>query len=483
MRISVGIEISDLGFMAAVKRGDNAPELLRPQGQTSWPAFVAWNGHGFVLGREAEQRSRLQPRWTSHTFWEHLSLSPSELSGLPRTPVQSELAYLFLKAFWEALLADGLAPDAVALALPGQFLPPQDADNLRIGLILGMARDLKWPLAALGGLSTTALFDQGWPQPAPPSLLYLDIHLHSAAMTLLQIDPDGTLSRRQHVRLPRLGYVPMMQSLTRAMGNRFLRATAFDVTSLRPIDQAFYDQTRHQLLEAETNTDCRYSFEANGRIHQAAFPREVLLRDLRPLEEGWADAAAKFLRDAQVDPSEVLTVFSNRTRILPALADAFEAHGLRRVLRLPPGAAARGAATLAAERPVSTDLGSVPIVHRVPARTQLEPHLEVVHLRSESTAASPAPTHLVVDGLAYPLTSLPEMLHAQPNGVPSPIPALRRLGTLDLRLHRDGPRWSLTPSDSPTGAIPLATGDRIHLRARGQQVELLLAAECQPGQT
>jgi hypothetical protein len=479
---ALGIEISDFGFTAAIVRDNAAPAVLLPNGGETWPAFVSWDGRGFVLGREAERRSRLHPRWTSHTFWEHLSLAPADLSDLARAPAYSELAYLFLKAFWEAVLAEVPAPDSVAIAVPGQFLPPHDTESTRTGLILGMARDLKLPLSALCGLSTASFHQLAATSSATSHFLYLDMHLHSAAMTLLGTEPDGSLARRQHVRMPRSGYVPLLHGLVRSMGNRFLRATAFDVTSQRSVEQAFYDQLRGHLLESDHTSDCRYTFEANGRIHQAAFSRETLLRDLRPTEEGWADTAAKFLREAHVTPTDVTAVCSARTRVLPSLADALTARGIHHVLRLQPGAAACGAARIAASRPVCKELSDVPVVSRVTAPVAMPEHpgLQLAHFPAQSRRPGLSPSHVVIEGLAYLLDALPEDLHCSANGSPAPLAPLSRLGPASLKLSRQDGDWFIAAT-SAAGMIRLSPGDRVRLRVGVEEVELLFAAECQPG--
>jgi hypothetical protein len=484
MSYACGIEFSDFGFNASII--DKSGEVHTSVDETTggWPAFAAWNGSELVFGREAERHWRLHPRQASHVFWEHLSLAPSDLEGPPRIPAYSELAYAFLSAFWQNMITQSGTPEKVVLSMPGQFLPDADGENPVMGLILAMARDLQIPLAGLSGLSTASLNDTDSTAGLTGGrILYMDLHLHSAAMSLLTTDEDGRLNRRRYMRLPRLGYITLIQGLHRAMGNRFLRATAFDVTAQRSLDQAFYEQTREQLLAASRGADIRYSIQTSTRVHQAAFPRESLRRDLSPHEQGWADNALKFLRDASLAPKDVTVVVSSRMRMLPGMEEALASRGFDRVVHLQPGAAARGAARFAAAQSVAEDISTVPVISTVEVSAQAagkEDAVEVVHVAAAHTAADLVASHLVVDGRAYSLHALPEVLQGDADAdTPPAIPALARLGPLPVRLSRQAGEWHIETPDS--GSLLMAPGDRLRMRYRGQEVELLIAAESRPG--
>ncbi len=486
MAQACGIEFSDFGFNAALVSADGGTEMALAEVGGQWPAFAAWDGEQLVFGREAERISRLRPRAMSHVFWEHLSLAPSDLEGPPRVPAYSELAYAFLSRFWEALVAKAGRPDKVSLAMPGQLLGATDGDSPGVGLVLAMARDLGIPLTNISGLSTASLNDpESIAGHTAGRVLYLDLHLHSAAMSLLVSNDRGQLQRQRHLRLPRLGYMPLIQGLMRSMGNRFLRATAFDITAQRELDQAFYEQTREHLLASDRGSDVRYSIETSMRVHQAAFPREVLLRDLAPLEQGWADAVLKFLRDAGFEPKDVVVTTSSRVRLLPGMVDALTARGFKRVVRLREGAAARGAARFAALHEVCDDITEVPIVSEVEVPTLSAAagagSLEIAHLAAPNPLPGLVPSHLVVDGAAYSLHALPPVLQATDGNGETVIPSLTRLGGVEVRLQREAGEWRIEVPRAGAGAIALSAGDRVRLRANNQEIELLVAAERRPG--
>lgn len=486
MAFACGIEFSDFGFNAAIASADGVAETALDEFGGNWPAFAAWNGQRLVFGREAEQQCRLHPRATSHLFWEHLSLAPSDLEGPPRIPAYSELAYAFLSGFWSDLIARVGTPERVAFAMPGQLMGGESEGSPAMGLILSMARDLKIPLTSISGLSTSSLNDPSSVAGlATGRLLYLDLHLHSAAMSLLANDDHGHTHRRRHLRLPRLGYMPLVQGLLRSMGNRFLRATAFDITAQRELDQAFYEQTREQLLEASRGADVRYSIATATRVHQAAFPRETLLRDLAPTEQGWADAAVKFLRDASLSPKDVTIVASSRVRLLPGLEEAFVQRGFNPMVKLRAGAAARGAARFAAGLSPCADVTDVPIITEVEIAPALPAGgggaVGLVHVGATRPDPSLLASHLVVDGSAYSLHALPPVLQDATGESPAAVPALTRLGPVEVRLSRSAGEWHVEVPAAGVGPVQMATGDRLRLRANEQEVELLVVAERRPG--
>jgi hypothetical protein len=302
-------------------------------------------------------------------------------------------------------------------------------------------------------------------------------------MSLLTTDAEGRLNRRRYMRLPRLGYVPLISGLHKSMGNRFLRATAFDVTAQRELDQLFYEQTREQLLDASRGTDIRYSIQTSSRVYQAAFPRETLRRDLAPHEQGWANAAMKFLNDNSFAPKDVTVVVSSRMSMLPGMDEALSTRGFGKVVHLQHGAAARGAAKFAAGLNVAEDISMVPVVSTVEvsarAQSQSGTGIEVLHVAAAQPSAGLVASHLVVDGSAYSLHALPEVLQGDENADAPAVPALARLGPVPVRLIRQDGEWHIETPDS--GALLMAPGDRVKIRAGDEEVELLIVAESRPG--
>src|SRR5690606_13075861 len=107
--------------------------------------------------------------------------------------------------------------DQIVLALPGAYLKDAATEEEKIGLLLGMAGELKLPLAGMIDKACAALCDPrglGF-NPALP-VVVLDLHLEGASLTLLTTDEQ--LARKDFLHLPHSGYAYLLKQLTSTMG-------------------------------------------------------------------------------------------------------------------------------------------------------------------------------------------------------------------------------------------------------------------------
>jgi hypothetical protein len=140
-----GIELCDANFQAARLEGDE-PHLIRIAGSgddASFPGFALHDGGDYVFGQPAEGAWFVQPRKVVHTFWSKLNHDSSTLVVPPRSPSYSEVAYYFLRNFTTRLAQSAPGANRMALAVPGVYLRDQTTEEEKIGLLLGMASDLK----------------------------------------------------------------------------------------------------------------------------------------------------------------------------------------------------------------------------------------------------------------------------------------------------------------------------------------------------
>ena len=59
--------------------------------------------------------------------------------------------------------------------------------------------------------------------------------------------------------------------------------------------------------------------------------------------------------------------------------------------------------------------------------------------------------------------------------------SLGRLGAVDVRLNREAGEWHIEAPSTGVPPVRVSTGDRLKLRASGQEVELIIVAERRPG--
>src|SRR5436853_372197 len=98
---TLGIEMADVGFGAAVAKGPGQVETLPARDSIqAWPAFAYYDGKELHFGRAAEDQWFVHPRSVSHSFWSKLTHEPSALGAMgERMPSYSELGFHFLSAF------------------------------------------------------------------------------------------------------------------------------------------------------------------------------------------------------------------------------------------------------------------------------------------------------------------------------------------------------------------------------------------------
>lgn len=479
---TLGLELSDAGLIAALgaAAGSDPQPLLVPdrQGARDWPGYACSDGKTVTLGRAAEDLWFVHPRRIDLQFWARLGHDPSALQVNGKTLSSSELALLFLREFLARLEPVAGKPGRVFLAVPGAYLRDPAIEEERIGLLLGLAHELKLPLIGVIDAGLAALRDPRGPgcDPSLPAVL-VDAGLTGADLTLLQ-PRAGRLARGAHVHLPQAGLATLRRQLTAALGNRFLRQTAFDILTDGRVEQAFFRQV-HDFLHGDA-PEHRFVIGTGTRTYEMNAKREQLAADA----PGPAAAIAQGLQDLLArrtgGPAPGTVALTHRAARIPGLEARLRAVTPARILRLPPQAAAVGAALLGlaaadapadlAEVPVWTEL-DLDVVTPIPAGSW---RLRVA--RRSTGHPESAPTHLVLGGIAHPLPRQRRLTFGPPSAdpdLPLPLPA----GSPAWTLMQEGGRWVLAGAEEPDA--PLTAGDRLELAIGEEKTELLLV-RCLP---
>jgi len=483
MPATFGFELCDAGFLAASSDGTELRPLTIPDrnGATDWPGFASQEDNDYAFGRAAEDTWFVHPRCVTHTFWFKLAHEPSTLGTGGKLLSFSELAYFFLREFSRRASDTAGAPEKIVLAVPGAYLKDAAAEEEKIGLLLGMAADLKLPVAGIVDMACAALCDPraaGF-TPALP-IVVLDVQLEAAEFTLLTA--HERLERKHYFQLPDSGYARLLKHLTATMGNRFLRQTAFDIMEDGRIEQAFYRQTKAFLQSGAD--ECRYQINTSRRNYEMAAKHDQLVADSRGFVDGLIHSLTSFVDHTGHSPGHCTIALTPRSANLPGLEARLRSSGFPRHLRLPPGAAAAGAARIGAGRlSVPADLADVPVETSVPlsdTRRTAAPALETRLQKARRTTAAPAPTHAIIDGLGHPLAGrdaftiggttarpdleLPAAFSADPNSL--------------IALTRDAGRlWFVETAADRAGHPPIVidAGDRLTVRSATHAAEILFA--------
>jgi hypothetical protein len=472
----LGLELSDAGFQAA--HSDHGQLRAGAHGPLEWPALIAHDGANYAFGRDAEDQWFVRPRQVNHAFWSRLSRESSNLSVGGKAPSFSQLAFFFLRDFLQR--ADGGAPERVVLAVPGAFLKDAATEDEKIGLLLGMAGELKLPLVALVDQACAALCDPqiNYCDPALP-VVVVDLHLHGAELTLLR--PGERLARKDFLHLPQQGHAELLRHLTTAMGNRFLRHTTFDILEDGRLEQLFYRQTKDFLLARAAE----HHFQINTATHnyQMTATRDQLIADSAAHAQALVLGAQTILQNNALITEPCTVALTARAGLVPGIRTKFRSAGFNRLVLLPAGAAALGAARLAADFSPLADLADAPVVTRVPidlSRTMQRAPWEIRMVKGRTAAARP-PTHVISEGLGRALDGRPVftigLSHTRPDlALPETFNSAG--DQCQARLTREGGAvwWHENAGGDSVGRTAVQAGDRLLLRCGDAEVEVLFAS-------
>ena len=480
---TLGLELCDAGLVAAIASATETKLLpvADQQGINDWPGFAYHENGNFLYGRAAEDMWFVHPRRVTHTFWSkltHESVSTLNVTGRP--PSFSELSFFFLREYSRRLASVGPTAEKVVLAVPGAYLKDAATEEEKIGLLLGMASELKLPLAGLMDMACAAMCDPRAPgfNPALP-VIVADVHQEGTDLTLLVA--EERLERKQFFHLPNAGYAQLLKHLTATMGNRFLRHTAFDILEDGRVDQMFFRQTKDFLIGG--SAEFRYQINTATRNYELVAKHEQLVHDAQAFVTTLVHGLQSFVEQAGHAPGLCSIALTARTTGIPGLEAKLRAAGFTRLLRLPAGAAAAGAARVGATRlSVAADLADVSVEHSVPladTRRTAAAAWEVRLQKARPASPRPAPTHAIFEGVGHPLGHGARFtVGAAATRADLTLPETFSSDDCAVPLVRDGGRlWFIDSGQRGEAAarVPVEAGDRLTLRTGAVTAEVLFA--------
>ncbi|AOS43675.1 hypothetical protein Verru16b_00727 [Lacunisphaera limnophila] len=402
----LGLELCDAGFEAALSReGASTYPLIEGGGPLGCLGLAFHDGKTGCYGPEAEKFWYARPKQVTHEAWSRLSHETSPLGPAGRPLPYSQLAYFFLKEYCARVTAVTGTPQKAVLAVPGDYLLDAATEEERIGLLLGMAAELKLPLAGIVDMAAASLcdpridyFDSSLP------LLMIDIHLRGAELTLFQPEADGRLTRRDFAKVAHIGFGELLRHITGTMANRFLRHTTFDIQEDGKTGQAFYNQTKEFLISGVMGF--HYQINTGTRTYELIATRDQLAADLSGFNQAVLQGAQAIFKKSGGRSPRCTVALTARADLLPGLAGVLQAAGLSRVLHLPPGAAAAGAARLGAQRETRDEIADVPVELSAPASLLPQQSADRCIVRLvKARRPSPArrPSHALCEGLGHAL--------------------------------------------------------------------------------
>ena len=460
----LAVELNDAGLRLARLREDGDGELV---GAAS-PGFALLHGGRVLVGDAAASRYRTAPLHAQNRYWHALGTEP-----LPWTAQGVATAADLAHAHLTAVLAPAAEPVVADLLLA---VPPGYTRE-QLGLLVGIANECSVTVRGLVDAGLAACMTVA---PAP-CMLHLDLQLHQAVATLLEVSrADGTLRRIRYELLPGVGVLAFRQSMAAAIATAFVRETRFD-----PLHQAATEQTLHDrlpdwlraLIDAEA-TDAE--IQLGAATHRIVLPRallatavEALAADITaagPVGTAARHAAAPVLHAAR-GGSPGPGGASRRAARLPAGRTAGGCRCARR--------AARSGGHRASRRCDRADSPPAARGRRAVRRGRRAAAAET------TVPADAVPTHVLFRGRAWPITAVPLVLGWSTGAatraltLPAGIAGVSRAHcTLELRDDRtfvtDHSTYGTFVNDERIGGrLELRAGDVLRLGAPGIALDLI----------
>ncbi len=458
----LAVELNDAGLRLARLREDGHGELV---GAAS-PGFALLHGGKVLVGDDAASRYRTAPLHAQNRYWHALGTEP-----LPWTAQGVATAADLAHAHLTAVLAPAAEPVVADLLLA---VPPGYTRE-QLGLLVGIANECSVTVRGLVDAGLAACMTVA---PAP-CMLHLDLQLHQAVATLLEVSrADGALRRIRYELLPGVGVLAFRQSMAAAIATAFVRETRFD-----PLHQAATEQTLHDrlpgwlraLIDVEA-TDAE--IQLGAATHRIVLPRALLATAVETL----AADIMRLVQSARPPGTPLHLCFTPRVAEVPGLVARLG--GLRDCLpvELPEGAAALGAVRAAAGivRPVD----AIALIHRLPLEAAV-PSATAAPPPETAVPADAVPTHVLFRGRAWPITDVPLVLGWSTGAatraltLPAGIAGVSRAHcTLELHDDRtfvtDHSTYGTFVNDERIGGrLELRAGDVLRLGAPGIALDLI----------
>ena len=470
--MTVALEIHDAGILVVDEAGTVSDAS---------PGYALYDGGTLITGEAAWRRAREKPRWIHHRFWQDLGTEPLG-RPFPRDLSPADLAHAHLSEIW-----GGRESTGVLLAVPGSFSSQQ------LGRLLGIARACGMPVEGLVDSGVAAVVGAAGVPGA--RLLHLDLQLHRLLLTELDVavPPSGfeasghTVVRRRLELSDGVGEIALQDAWARKISELFVHATRFDPLHSAATEQALYSSLPAWLDQLSSQEILPIALGPAGAERSIELTRPDIIAAADELYEHFLN----LILSLKPAGDRLTVLLSQPTARLPGLEARIA--GLRDVttVRLPAGAAARGALRAREQIRVEQDpdaaLAPLPLITRL----SFEPPAAPVPVEKPEEAPAPQgplPTHLLHDGLAYPITDRPFLLGVSIDGGHGLELSGQTAGISRVHCHlcrRDGrvvvadrsTYGSFLNGERIGSRAALQVGDRLRLGTPGIEVRLIAVVD------
>lgn len=450
------LELNDAGVTLAVDG-----EIV-----TTSPAYALLARDGVKVGESARAAARLEPLNVSSRFWRELDESPLPLLAAAGRS-NADLASQHLREICDP--ARNRFESFIAVV-------PASMQSRRLMLLLGIARQAELPLVGFVDAAVAAAAAWG----GSGRFIYVDLHLHEAVLTAVEIGKQA--SRERFESVARAGLGSFTDLWMKLVANQFVARTRFDPLHEARSEQSLFEALPGLLESLGTQSAIEAEVSLGGETHRIPLTREQVETEAEPLYTQILLAAHR-LRRAGFATAIAL---SDRAARVPGLARRFADFHDCDVVVFPPASAALAAAAL--DIPWSVQDESAPLIRAAPLlggeiAARLAPRLAQ---RAQPAEAATLPTHALYRGLAHAVSARPVVIGT---GMPTDGVNLRiaeasaGISRVHCSLVRgagqeaqiiDHSRHGTWLNDERViGRAPLRAGDRVRVGSPGVTLELI----------
>lgn len=309
---------------AAIELNDAAVVLARDGTLlTQSPGYALIEQDILLVGEDALRQARLKPRLVSSRFWDRLSTDPVFPATIPGASF-ADLARAHLSQVWAR---SGLDVDGLILVVPGSF------ERRQLGLLLGIAEQLALPVRGMVDSALVACR----PQAKEGLIVHVDIHLHRAVVTGIEVSDEAR--RVFHQSLAGHGLVQLYERWVKLIADGFVQTTRFDPLHGAESEQAIYDRLPLWLSALDEQESMGIEMSArDGSVHVIRLFRTQVVECARAFYVRLGTA----IRELSGGRAFALQLAHGAVR-LPGLAGALQSASNARAISLPFGAGALGA--------------------------------------------------------------------------------------------------------------------------------------------
>lgn len=430
------------------------------------PGYAFLARDGVQVGESARAAARLEPLNVTSRFWRELDDGPLPMLAAGGRS-NADLAFQHLREVCEPVRS---RLESVVAVVPASIQPRQ------LMLLLGIARAAEVPLAGFVDAAVAAA--AAWA--GNGRFIYVDLHLHEAVLTAVEVGAEAHRERFESVR--RAGLGSFTDSWMKMIASDFVARTRFDPLHEARSEQGLFEALPGWLDALAGQASIEAEFTLGGETHRLALTREQVQNEAEPLYAQILLAAHRLRRAGHA----TAIALSERAAALPGLGARFADFHDCDVLVFQRGAAALAACAL--DAPWAVQEESAPLIRTAPplrgdVAARLAP--QVVQ-RARPAQAATLPTHALYRGLAHAVSARPLVIGtgAAADGVNLRIAeASAGISRVHCSLLRgaggeaqiiDHSRHGTWLNDERVLArAPLRAGDRVRVGSPGVTLELI----------